>query len=87
MDIVDNANVAQEIVDKQYPHLREVCIRFGLFQRLDYMLHIPVMQMNSNNEFYKYLELIVICILSMIVCMAAGGILETFAVIGIFVLF
>ena len=60
MDIVDNADVAQEIVDKQYPDLKEVCIRFGLFQRLDYMLHIPVTQMNSTNEFYtkvkKYLR-------------------------------
>ena len=60
MDIVDNADVAQEIVDKQYPQLREVCIRFGLFQRLDYMLHIPVLQMNSSNGFYvgvkKYLR-------------------------------
>ncbi len=60
MDIVDNADVAQEIVDKQYPQLKEVCIRFGLFQRLDYMLHIPVMQMNSDNKFYvkvkKYLR-------------------------------
>ena len=60
MDIVDNADVAQDIVDKQYPQLKEVCIRFGLFQRLDYMLHIPVIQMNSSNEFYvavkKYLR-------------------------------
>ena len=60
MDIVDNADEAQEIVDKQYPDLKEVCIRFGLFQRLDYMLHIPVTQMNSTNEFYtkvkKYLR-------------------------------
>ena len=60
MDIVDNADMAWEIVDKQYPHLREVCIRFGLFQRLDYMLHIPVIQMHSENEFYvgvkKYLR-------------------------------
>ena len=53
MDIVENADVAQEIVDKHYPDLKEVCIRFGLFQRLDYMLHIPVRQMNSGNEFYK----------------------------------
>ena len=52
MDIVDNADVAQEIVDKHYPDLKEVCIRFGLFQRLDYMLHIPVMQMTSDNRFY-----------------------------------
>ena len=60
MDIVENADVAQEIVDKHYPDLKEVCIRFGLFQRLDYMLHIPVGQMNSDNGFYvrvkKYLR-------------------------------
>ena len=60
MDIVDNADVAQEIVDKHYPDLKEVCIRFGLFQRLDYMLHIPVSQMTSDNHFYvqvkKYLR-------------------------------
>lgn len=60
MDIVENADVAQEIVDRHYPNLKEVCIRFGLFQRLDYMLHIPVRQMNSDNQFYcrvkKYLK-------------------------------
>ena len=60
MDIVDNADVAQEIVDKYYPDLKEVCIRFGLFQRLDYMLHIPVSQMIADNQFYaqvkKYLR-------------------------------
>lgn len=60
MDIVDNADVASGIVDKHYPDLKEVCIRFGLFQRLDYMLHIPTVQMNSDNEFYvkvkKYLR-------------------------------
>lgn len=53
MDIVDNADVAWEIVEKQYPHLKDVCIRFGLFQRLDYMLHIPVSQMKKENEFYQ----------------------------------
>lgn len=60
MDIVDNADVAQEIVNKYYPHLNEIAIRFGLFQRLDYMLHIPVAQMNADNQFYvqvrKYLR-------------------------------
>ena len=60
LDIVENADVAQDIVDKYYPQLKEVCIRFGLFQRLDYMLHIPVMQMTKDNEFYgrvkKYLR-------------------------------
>ena len=28
MDIVDNADVAMDIVDKHYPQLKEVCIRF-----------------------------------------------------------
>lgn len=60
MDIVENADVAQQIVDEHYPHLKEVCIRFGLFQRLDYMLHIPVGQMKQENGFYvrvkKYLR-------------------------------
>ena len=59
MDIVENADAAAEIVDKHYPDLKEVCIRFGLFQRLDYMLHIPVGQMKADNQFYaavkKYL--------------------------------
>ncbi|MFI3213838.1 MAG: glycosyltransferase family 2 protein [Eubacteriales bacterium] len=53
MDIVDNADVVNEIVDNTYPNLKEVCIRFGLFQRLDYMLHIPVKQMTKENGFYQ----------------------------------
>ena len=53
IDIVDNADFAMDIVEKHYPKLKKVCIRFGLFQRLDYMLHIPVMQMESQNEFYQ----------------------------------
>ena len=27
-------------------------VRFALFQRLDYMLHIPISMMNKENEFY-----------------------------------
>ena len=53
MDIVENADVAEKIVDTQYPELKEVCIRFGLVQRLDYLLHIPVGQMIKGNEFYQ----------------------------------
>jgi glycosyltransferase involved in cell wall biosynthesis len=51
-DIVDNADYAMEIVDKHYPNLKPVCIRFGLVQRLDYLLHIPVSRMNADNDFY-----------------------------------
>ena len=51
-DIVVNADRVTEIVNKNYPELKEEALRFGLFQRLDYMLHIPVKMMNSKNEFY-----------------------------------
>lgn len=53
MDIVDNADYMEALVEKQYPQLREVAKRFALFQRLDYMLHIPVDQMRGDNEFYR----------------------------------
>lgn len=60
IDIVNNADFVQILVDKKYPELHNYAIRFNLFQRLDYMLHIPVIQMNSTNEFYvqvkKYLR-------------------------------
>ncbi len=60
MDIVDNADVAMELVEKHYRGLKKVCIRFGLVQRLDYLLHIPLRQMRRDNAFYgkvkKYLR-------------------------------
>lgn len=53
MDIVENADVAEKIVEEQYLELKEVCIRFGLVQRLDYLLHIPIPLMEKNNDFYR----------------------------------
>lgn len=59
-DIVRNADRVYEIVEKEYPGLLPEAMRFGLFQRLDYMLHIPISLMNRDNEFYlqvkKYLK-------------------------------
>ncbi len=59
-DIVENADAAMEMVEKHYPGLRQKAIRFGLYQRLDYLLHIPIAQMQRDNEFYckikKYLR-------------------------------
>lgn len=52
-DIVDNADFVEALVNKKYPELKEISKRFALFQRLDYMLHIPIGQMNEDNEFYK----------------------------------
>ena len=52
MDIVDNADKVQELVDRNYPKLHTYAIRFGLYQRLDYLLHVPVPQMTGDNVFY-----------------------------------
>lgn len=61
IDIVDNSDYVEELVAKSYPDLIPVAKRFALFQRLDYMLHVPVVQMKSDNEFYvnvvKYLRM------------------------------
>ncbi len=52
-DNVDNADMVQKIVDKEYPQLHHIAVRFNLFQRLDYLLHIPIVQMTKNNEQYR----------------------------------
>lgn len=51
-DIVKNADRVFQIVEEEYPELIPEAMRFGLFQRLDYMLHIPISQMNKRNTFY-----------------------------------
>ncbi len=51
-DIVVNADRVYEIVERDYPDLLPEAMRFGLFQRLDYMLHIPISMMNRKNQFY-----------------------------------
>ena len=53
MDIVDNADRMQKLVDKAYPDLHVYAIRFNLYQRLEYMLHIPIVQMSWDNDFYQ----------------------------------
>lgn len=52
-DIVDNADKVQALVDSDYPRLHVYAVRFNLYQRLDYLLHVPVSQMTGTNEFYK----------------------------------
>ncbi len=52
-DIVENADWVSALVDKQYPELREHAMRFGIFQRIEYMLHVPISMMNGTNEMYK----------------------------------
>lgn len=51
-DNVDNAGLAAGIVAEKYPQLEETAFRFGIFQRLDYLLHIPITQMTGTNRMY-----------------------------------
>lgn len=52
-DSVDNADMAEELVRKDYPELKAIALRFGVFQRLEYLLHIPVEQMRRDNAEYR----------------------------------
>lgn len=56
MDNVNNADRAEKIVAEKFPELESVAFRFGMFQRMDYFLHIPVVQMQKENAQY-----VVIC--------------------------
>ncbi len=51
-DCVDNADMVHEIVKEHFPDLKEVSMRFGLFQRLEYLLHIPIVLMHKDNAQY-----------------------------------
>lgn len=51
-DCVDNADMVTELVKKEYPCLEKTAMRFGLFQRLEYLLHIPIRDMQKSNGQY-----------------------------------
>ncbi len=52
-DCVDNADLVAEMVKRDCPELTEVSFRFGVFQRLEYLLHIPISQMTKDNVMYQ----------------------------------
>lgn len=52
-DIVRNSDVALRLVKKDFPDLVKVAERFGYYQRLDYLLHIPISGMTPDNRFYN----------------------------------
>lgn len=52
-DCVDNADMVAELVDRKFPELKTVAVRFGVFQRLEYLLHIPISQMGRENIRYR----------------------------------
>lgn len=52
-DNVENADMVMELVKDKYPELIPVAFRFGCYQRLDYLLHIPIGQMKKDNALYR----------------------------------
>ena len=63
-DCVVNADAVLEMVHKENTEkgaaladedreLAKIALRFWVFQRLEYMLHIPVSQMKRDNGFYR----------------------------------
>ena len=56
VDNIDNADMVAELVRNtrwESRELEEIAFRFGVFQRLDYLLHIPIEQMTRDNAFYR----------------------------------
>jgi len=52
-DCVLNADFALKLVKRSYPSLKSHALRFAIFQRLEYILHIPIQMMEKTNEEYK----------------------------------
>ena len=50
---MDNADWVEDHIAAKEGELARVAFRFGIFQRLDYMLHVPISRMNKENEFYN----------------------------------
>ena len=51
-DIVRHADYVEQEMVPRHPDLMPAAKFFGLYERLDYMLHIPIAQMNAENAFY-----------------------------------
>ena len=50
--IIEASDYVEKELVPRYPKLEVAARRFGLYERLDYMLHVPIAQMNRKNEFY-----------------------------------
>lgn len=52
-DSVRNADMVLRYVDATDKDLMKAAERFGIFQRIEYLLHIPIRQMRRDNVFYR----------------------------------
>ncbi len=50
--IVEAADYVEKELVCTYPALAQPARHFGLFERLDYLLHVPITDMNRKNTFY-----------------------------------
>ncbi len=50
--MITNSNKAYRMMEKEFPQYKEEVIRFCFFQRLDYLLHMPVNEMKKQNVTY-----------------------------------
>ena len=53
IDIVRHADEVENVLAAMNPQLKAAALRFGLYERLDYMLHVPIRDMNKANAFYE----------------------------------
>ena len=51
--IIEASDYVEETLVPRYPKLQVAARRFGLYERLDYMLHVPIAQMTRKNAFYR----------------------------------
>ncbi len=52
ISIVEASDYVEQVLVPRYPKLEVAARRFGLYERLDYMLHVPIAEMNRSNGFY-----------------------------------
>ncbi|MCR5279287.1 MAG: glycosyltransferase [Lachnospiraceae bacterium] len=52
-DNIENADRVEGMVADSFPELKSIAVRFGLFQRLDYLLHIPISYMRKDYSGYS----------------------------------
>ncbi len=53
MDCVENADKVQELVRDKSLELEQMALRFGVFQRIEYLLHIPISFMRKDYQGYS----------------------------------
>ena len=52
-DVIRHADLVWRTIVPRYPDLARQAVRFGLYVRLDYMLHVPIADMRRDNVFYR----------------------------------